>query len=177
MEFLADWARQIAAYLIVGSVLGNLIRKQNYQKYVRLIMGIILIVLLASPIIKLCGLSENYQFYLSRYLLTEEAKDSSFLSEINEWKEEKMVGEVEIIVKERIVRIVKSYGLEVKELNVKICTQEAEFGTLEEVELVLLTEEDVGIVFGTDSPDAIRIRDRIAEEFGAEKSGICITIY
>jgi len=177
MELIADWARRIAAYLIFGSVLCNLIRKQNYLKYVRLVMGIILIILLATPVLKLWGESENYQFHLSRYLLTGEAKDGTFINDINDRKEKMLLREVENAVKERIVWIVEGYGLEVKELGVRLCTQETEYGVLEEINLFLESDAESDIVFGMDSPDAIRIRDKIAEEFETEKSNICITIY
>lgn len=177
MELIADWARQIAAYLIFGSVLSNLIRKQNYLKYVRLVMGIVLIVLLATPMLKLWGQVENYQFHLSRYLLIDEAKDGSFICDINERKEKMMLREVENAVKERIVWIVDGYGLEVMELSLRFCTQEAEYGVLEEINMVLEADTGSYTVFGTDSPDTIRIRDQLAEELGTEKSNISITIY
>lgn len=177
MEFITDWAQQIAAYLIFGSVLSNLVRKQNYLKYVRLVMGIILMILLAVPVIKLFGKSEDYQFYLSRYLLTGQAQDSAFIQEISEQKEALLLQEVERAVRERIERIVTGYGVEVREAKLQFCTEEAEYGRLKEIHLILESNEDSYDGYGTDTPQAIRMRERLSEEFGTEKSEIIITIY
>ena len=177
MEFITDWARQLAAYLILQSALSNLIRKQNYQKYIRLVMGIILIVLLATPILKLLKQNENYQFHLSRYLLTGEAKENGFISNIDEKKKAVLFSEVEEMVRERICRIVDAYGLSASEISLQFCSEEDGYGNLEQINLVLQSDSEKYAVYGTDSPDAIRIRDRLSEEFGTQKSGITITIY
>jgi len=177
MEFILNWARQIAVYLILESVLSNLIRKQNYLKYVRLVMGIILMLLLAVPIIKMFGKSEEYQFYLSRYLLTGQAQDNAFIHEINERKDAVILYEVEQAVRERIEKIVKGYGAQVKELHLQFCTEEADYGKLKEINLTLETIGDTYEGYGTDSPKAIRIREQISEEFGTGKADITITIY
>ena len=177
MEFITDWARQIAAYLIFESVLSNFVRKQNYLKYVRLIMGIILMILLAVPAIKLLGKSEDYQFYLSRYLLTGQAQDSAFIHEISEQKAALVLREVEAAIQERIVWIVTEYGTQVKEVKLQLCTDEAEYGKLKKIHLVLETNGNSYKEYGIDSPQAIRIRERLSEEFGTEKSEIIITIY
>lgn len=174
MEFITDWARQIAAYLIFESVLYNVIRKQSYWKYVRLVMGIILMLLLAVPLINLFGKSEDYQFYLSQYLLTGQAKDSAFIQEIGAQKDKLLLQEVERMVRERIERIVTGYGMEVREAKLEFCTEETEYGRLKEIQLVLEANEDN---YYEDSLQAIRIRERLAEEFGTEKSEITITIY
>lgn len=177
MEFITDWARQIAGYLIFGSVLSNLIRKQNYLKYVRLVMGIILIIILARPVLKLLRQEENYQFHLSRYLLTGEAKDSAFIDEISEKKEKLLFREVESAVKVRIEKIVAEYFLNVEDIELQFCMEEEGYGSLEAMILVLDSGSDSKTVYGMAPPDAIRIRDRLAEEFGTEKSNITITIY
>lgn len=176
MQYITDWAGQIAAYLIFSSVLNNLIRRQNYLKYVRLVMGIILILLLARPAIKLLGQSENYQFYLSRYLLTGEAADDTFLSEISVMQEELLLRELEDTVKKRIETLITGYGLVLQEAELSFCTEESAYGRLDAIRLVLRVPEDRFRMFGTESPDAIRIRECLSEEFGMDKNGIQIII-
>ena len=177
MDYITDWARQLAVYLIFQSVLSNLVRKQNYQKYIRLVMGIILIILLATPVLKLLKQSENYQFHLSRYLLAGEAKDNGFINEIGEKKEAVLFSEVESVIRERIHQIAEAYGLVIDEVNLQFCTEEDGYGNLEQITLVLTSDTENYSVYGTDSPDAIRIRERLSEEFGTKKSEITVTIY
>lgn len=177
MELITDWARQIAAYLILESVLSNLIRKKSYQKYVRLVMGLILIFLLIAPMLKVLKQSENYQFHLSRYLLTEEAADGAFLEEINEKKDALVLLEVEKAVKKRITEIAEWYSLELRNIELEFNSETAEYGRLEKIYLVMEFDTEVYTTYGTDSPDAIRLRERLAEEFGTEKSNIVIVIH
>lgn len=176
MEYITEWAGQIATYLIFSSVLCNLIRRQSYLKYVRLVMGIILIILLARPAIRLLGQTDNYQFYLSRYLLTDEAADAAFLTEVSGMREELLLRELEDNVRRRIETLVAGYGLTIREAELSFGTKEAAYGSLEAIHLVLEVPKDRYSMFGTDSPDAIRIRDCLSEEFGTEKAGIKIKI-
>ena len=177
MEFITDWARQLAAYLIFQSVLSNLIQKQNYQKYIRLIMGIVLIILLVTPVLKLLRQSENYQFHLSRYLLTEEAQDHGFIYGIGEKKEAVLFSEMEQVVKEQIFEIAEAYELEVSDVSLQFGTEGERYGVLEQINLVLRSDSKNFDIYGTDSPDAIRIRDRLSEMFGTEQNRISVTIY
>ena len=177
MELITDWARQIAAYLIFQSVLNNLIHKKSYQKYVKLVFGIILIALLAAPVLRLLKQSEKYQFHLSRYLLADDTADGAFLNEINEKKEAMVLVEVEKAVKSRIKIIAESYGLEIREVKLDFSTETEDFGRLERICLELAACDDAYDPYGTDSPDAIRLRERLSEEFGTEKNNIAILIH
>ena len=94
MEYIIDWARQITAYLIFTSVLTNLIRKQNYLKYIRLVMEIILIFLVAKPLLLVLDYNGDYRFHLSRYLLTEKVSDMTFINQISEVQDEMLLHEL-----------------------------------------------------------------------------------
>lgn len=177
MEVITDWARQIAAYLIFETILCNLIQKKSYLKYVRLVMGIILILLLTEPVLKFLNQSENYQFHLSRYLVVGDSEDGAFLNEINEKKDTLVLLEVEKVVKKRIAEIAEGYKLMIRDARLVFNTEISGYGKLEEIQLVLETDNGSFASYGTDSPDAMRIRERLAEEFGTEKTKISITIY
>ena len=54
-EALFVWIKNIAYYLILVTAMMHIIPNESYQKYIRLFTGMILILLLSTPILKLFG--------------------------------------------------------------------------------------------------------------------------
>jgi stage III sporulation protein AF len=77
-----EWIQRITAYLIVSTAVSNLINGQSYQKYIRLVMGVILIVLLAEPVFLVIQKLDDYQWNLEQYIELDELNDKT--EEMNE---------------------------------------------------------------------------------------------
>lgn len=58
MDYFYEWMENIAFYLIVLVAVLQMIPRNSYQKYVRFFAGMILILLLAEPILKMVGMTE-----------------------------------------------------------------------------------------------------------------------
>ena len=58
-ESLFEWIRNVAYYMILVTAVMHVVPKGNYQKYIRLFTGMILILLLSSPILKLFGVEQE----------------------------------------------------------------------------------------------------------------------
>lgn len=58
--FIYEWIENIAFYLIILVAIMQMIPNNSYQKYIRFFAGMILILLLAGPILKLFDM-EDYQ--------------------------------------------------------------------------------------------------------------------
>lgn len=58
-ESLFEWIRNVAYYMILVAAVMHVVPKGNYQKYIRLFTGMILILLLSSPILKLFGVEQE----------------------------------------------------------------------------------------------------------------------
>lgn len=177
MEYITEWARQIAGYLIFSSVCVNLIRKQIYLKYVKLVLGIILIVLIAKPLFSVMLRSGDYEFHLSRYLSVSDAADEMFINQISGMQEGMLLSKLETEVEERIRRMAESDGLEVREITMSFCAAPAEYGKLDKICLSLCSTESNLRDFGMDPPKIIRLRERIVEEFACDKKNVSITLY
>lgn len=174
MEFIKEWVCQIAAYLIFSSVIGNLIQKQNYLKYVRLVMGVILIMILSKPLIVLTKQGDNYSFYLQNYLNYESAFDSSFINEIRGIQGQIAYQEVEAVLEERVRKLAEYQGFELTEAEFLMDRQENTISALTGMNLKLATEAEQR--FGMDSPDILRLRQSLADEFEIPKQRIKIQI-
>lgn len=174
MELMKEWVCQIAAYLIFSSVLSNLIQKQNYLKYVRLVMGVILIMILSRPVLAITGQDENYSFYLQNYLNYESAFDNSFVNEIQGIQEELAFQEIESVLEERIRKLAEYRGLELTRAEFFMEPEGKSFRELSGMCLWFTTEETQN--FGMDSPDVLQLRQSLADEFEIPKQKIEIQI-
>lgn len=61
MEYLVSWMKNIAIFYVLATLIKNLIPGERYGKYIKLFLGIILIVLVLKPIGKLGNLDNLYE--------------------------------------------------------------------------------------------------------------------
>ena len=65
MDFLYEWTRNLAFYMIIITVILQIIPGDTYKKYVRFFVGLVLILLLTQPIIKLFGMQKDFKIFYS----------------------------------------------------------------------------------------------------------------
>lgn len=58
LAFIYEWMENIAFYLVILVAVMQMIPQNSYKKYIRFFAGIILILMLAGPILKLFGMTE-----------------------------------------------------------------------------------------------------------------------
>ena len=63
LEELYGWIQNIAVYLIVTSAIMHAIPGKEYEKYVRFFSGLVLILLLFTPLLKLTGKEGVFQIF------------------------------------------------------------------------------------------------------------------
>lgn len=59
-EQIYDWIQNITIYLIVMSAVMHVIPGREYVKYVRFFSGIVLILLLFEPVLKIMGMEQTF---------------------------------------------------------------------------------------------------------------------
>lgn len=66
LEYIYQWIENIAFYLIIFTVAMQMIPNNNYKKYIQFFTGLILIIMLGEPILKIFGAEQEFQdFYKS----------------------------------------------------------------------------------------------------------------
>lgn len=176
MEYITDWAGRIAAYLIFATVISNLLQKKSYLKYVRLIIGTILIIILSNPILSLLSQKENYSFHLNRYLLTAESMDHSFIYEMKGIQDELTLQKLEEQLNDRIRLIVMNNDLVPMNTDISFSEDSMSYAEPSGIHLVVSTPDTNSEWFETDIPAVIRIREKLSEEFGIKKENIIIEV-
>ena len=58
LNYIYEWIENIAVYLVMVVAVIHLVPGESYKRYIRFFVGMILILLLVGPILKLWGLSE-----------------------------------------------------------------------------------------------------------------------
>ncbi len=59
-EQIYGWIRSISVYLILSAAVMHAVPGKDYAKYIRFFSGLVLILLLASPILRVAGMKERF---------------------------------------------------------------------------------------------------------------------
>lgn len=87
-SYLYEWVRNIAYYMILVTVAVQIIPKSGYKKYIRFFTGLLLILLMCEPILKIAGMENSF---------TELYQNASYEQELKEIEEKtKYLEEAEI---------------------------------------------------------------------------------
>ncbi len=93
-QFLYGWIMNAAFYLVIFTAVLHVLPGEQYQKYVRFFTGLVIVVLLFSPLFKLLGMEHLFQGFREnaeyRQLQKEMEQASDFLEEKQAEQEEKV---------------------------------------------------------------------------------------
>ena len=74
-EFLYGWIRDIAFYAILMTVILHLLPEEGQKKYVRFFMGVVLMLVVLSPLLSVAGLSGTLDSIYAEQTYDEELQD------------------------------------------------------------------------------------------------------
>lgn len=64
MGELYAWVRNIVIYMILNTIIMNLLGKSSYKKYVSIVSGMVLVLLVISPFMKFLKVEDKLDYYL-----------------------------------------------------------------------------------------------------------------
>ena len=66
MTYLYEWIENIAVYMVIITVAMQMVPNNSYKKYIRFFTGLILIIMMSGPILKIFGMEQDLkEFYKS----------------------------------------------------------------------------------------------------------------
>lgn len=87
LTYLYEWIENIAFYIVIITVAMQMVPGNSYKKYIRFFTGLILILMLANPIMKIFGMEQELQeFYNSaeyRQKVNEIERATKYLEEFS----------------------------------------------------------------------------------------------
>ncbi|MCF2667070.1 stage III sporulation protein AF [Faecalicatena contorta] len=60
-EYLYQWMENLAFYMVMITAVMHIIPDKGYQRYLRFFTGLVLIIMLAAPIVKLLGMESSWE--------------------------------------------------------------------------------------------------------------------
>lgn len=98
MKELYQWLQDLAVYLILVSAILQSLPQESYQKYIRFFSGLVLIILLMTPLLRLTDMEDSFRSRVQEQNMEQES--ASFLEEIRE-KQEEGKGEMTLETEEK----------------------------------------------------------------------------
>lgn len=60
-DYIYDWLWNFVCYIVLMTALIQILPENSYQKYVKFFFGLILVLLLATPVFRLLGMEQGFQ--------------------------------------------------------------------------------------------------------------------
>lgn len=139
MSEIYSWVKNIIIFLILTTIITNLLGKSTYKKYVDLITGIILVILVISPLLKLFHLQETLDYYFSANFLMAEAEDINIkFKDVEEGQMNVIFSEYKQEIKKQVSNLLEKENLYVVNFEIIIDDNAASntFGVLKSMNIV-----------------------------------------
>lgn len=125
MQLFMDWMMQIILFILLGTVLELLLPNSNMRKYVSLILGLLLLLILTKPILYLFSVDVESLMNQANVLISQDEKtysetENKFLnqkSEIEVVQDAYIWNEVSAQMQQEANESLSKYGQEVTEMN------------------------------------------------------------
>ncbi|MGG5255105.1 stage III sporulation protein AF [Neobacillus sp. SM06] len=123
MSFLIEWVTNIILFILLATVIDMLLPNSSLQKYVKMVVGLLLIAIILAPILKL--ISSDFETALSSFPSYQNQSDKNIKNDIELKKKEIQAGERAYILEQMAVQLkkdvaeelMKQYGLEITKIN------------------------------------------------------------
>lgn len=204
MEEIYSWIRNIVIYMIINTIIMNLLGNKSYKKYVSIVSGMILVLIVVSPLIKLMKLDANLDYFFEANDFAVEASD--FKNDLSRMEEapvdaifseylEKIRTKVKDVLSEHEVYLEDfdvtfdqdpehaTFG-EILSLDIKANMTEKEDGSnsdrlrIEDIEIdkIIIDEEAKEEEQKVPSPLEIELKKQLSDFYNIEQDNINISI-
>lgn len=138
MNEVYTWVKSIIIFLVLTTIVTNLMGKSAYKKYVNLITGIILVILVISPLLKLFQLDRTLDYYFTTNSLLADAEGMKVrLMDKENQQTEAVLGEYKKQIQIQVTRLLeqeKVYPTDIK-VVIEEDTASDNFGNLAVLEI------------------------------------------
>ena len=121
MEILKDLVRNILTYYIILSVLMVMIGKSSYKKYIEMFSGLVMIIIILNPLIKLFGVQDALDMNLQKnqlYEVTQAESDDIMVAELKQ--QDAVLKQYKDTIANQIDTVMKNYDFSATDVEVII---------------------------------------------------------
>jgi stage III sporulation protein AF len=161
MEYLTSWISNIILFVLLAVVLELLLPNSALQRYVKMVIGLLLIVIILSPLLKF--VTEDFENMLASMSITDAADEKKIENLIESKKREIQASQHAYILKQMAVQmktateeeLMTEYGLVIS--DIRITVEESREGISDEVSQVQVFLSDQP----QDGPAAVEVVKRV----------------
>ncbi len=85
MDIIYNWIRNVVIYMILNAIIMNLLGDKSYKKYVSIVSGMILVLIIISPLMNYMEIEDTLDYYLQANDFAVET--SEFKNDLNRMEE------------------------------------------------------------------------------------------
>lgn len=121
MNEIYSWVKNIILFMVLTSIISNLLGKSSYKKYINLVTGIILVILVISPLLKLFQLDKTLDYYFTTNTLLADAQDlDSQLKDMENGQRNAIFHEYKEQIKIQVAKILDDDKLQIYHMELTI---------------------------------------------------------
>ena len=147
MNIISRWIKNIVFYMLLNTVLMNLLGNSRYKKYVSIVSGLILVMIVISPLIKILHLDDELDYKIrSKEFAVETADFQNSLDIMEKNKTDLIFNEYKEKIKNQVGEIMESQGLYLVDLDISINmdSEHEDFGEITSMSILAKdTKEDL----------------------------------
>lgn len=121
MDEVYSWVKNIVIYMILNTIIMNMLGNKSYKKYVSIVSGMILVLIVISPIIRLMKLEDKLEFFIQAndYSL-EAAEFKNDLSRVEQEQKDLILEEYEEKIRQETEKLLQEEGLTLTGFDIEI---------------------------------------------------------
>ncbi len=140
-----NWIKNIVIYMIINTIIMNLLGNKSYKKYVSIVSGMVLVLIVVSPLIKLLKLEDNLDYFLQSNDFAIESSD--FKNQLNQLEEEQsdtIFTEYKEKIKKQVEELLLTEQIALRSFHVVIDTKEGSstYGEIKSMIITAVVRED-----------------------------------
>ncbi len=181
MTYIYNWVKNLVCFYLLLTVVQHLLPKKSYQKYVRFFSGMLLTILVVSPVLSLLGNEELLRQKISQTEFFQDMDNMKLDTEhLEATQKEVYLKEYENAIGMDVSRMAEEKQLAAQEVNVHL-TQEYE---VESIELTVKLKEDNSVFVqkaayadnGAEYPSVHELRQTLMEFYRLDENQIAILV-
>lgn len=134
MQIIKEGVQNLVVYMILITVILNLVKSSSYKKYIELFTGLVLILILFTPAARLFLEEGTFETYLEASQFKLETKDSAeFIYAAEENTKTELLKLYSDKITERIFELGDRNEIRVEKAEVSLSPAEEGFGTVEKI--------------------------------------------
>lgn len=198
------WVKNIVIYMILNTIIMNLLGNSSYKKYVSIVSGMLLVLIVISPLLNILKIDEKLDYFFQSNNFAIETSDfKNSLLRMEQQQNDAIFSEYKEKMRTQVDKILASENLYVKDFQVTLDTDvnSSNFGEIQKMiikastvkveqkkngvkrieevtvlPIIIHSQDEKEIVEYVPSPTEINIKNKLSDFYNMEPANINISI-